>query len=43
MEEGDFVTVLQREDDVWWCGQTADGRMGMFPATYVEPCEGDDP
>ena len=43
MVEGDIVMVLQREDDVWWCGQTDDGRTGMFPATYVEPYDGDDP
>ena len=33
--EGDIVTVVAREDDVWWCGQSH-GKMGMFPSTYVE-------
>jgi hypothetical protein len=34
--EGDIVTLVAKEDDVWWCGQVK-GRMGMFPSTYVEP------
>ena len=42
--EGDMVTILQREDDVWWMGQKLnDGQSGMFPAAYVELYEGDDP
>jgi len=38
--EGDIVTVVAKEDDVWWCGQCK-SKMGMFPSTYVEPYEGD--
>ena len=38
LREGDIVTIVTKEDDVWWCGQTQ-GRMGMFPSTYVEPYE----
>ena len=35
MEEGDIITVIAKEDDVWWCGQSK-GKMGMFPSNYVE-------
>lgn len=35
LEEGDIITVIAKEDDVWWCGQSK-GRMGMFPSNYVE-------
>jgi hypothetical protein len=35
LEEGDIVTVIAKEDDVWWCGQCK-GKMGMFPSNYVE-------
>ena len=34
-EEGDIITVIAKEDDVWWCGQIK-GKIGMFPSTYVE-------
>ena len=34
--EGDILTVVAKEDDVWWCGQCK-GKMGMFPSNYVEP------
>ena len=30
------MTVVAKEDDVWWCGEL-DGKMGMFPSAYVEP------
>lgn len=36
LHEGDIVTVIGKEDDVWWCGQVGE-RIGMFPAAYVEP------
>jgi proline-serine-threonine phosphatase interacting protein 1 len=36
LAEGDILTVLGKEDTVWWCGQL-NGKIGMFPATYVEP------
>lgn len=35
LEEGDIVTVIAKEDEVWWCGQCK-GKMGMFPSNYVE-------
>ncbi len=41
--EGDVITIISREDDVWWCGQLSDGRKGMFPSAYVQGLEGDDP
>lgn len=37
LEEGKIVTVITKEDDVWWCGQLDDGKTGMFPAAYVTP------
>ena len=36
--EGSVISVVAKEDDVWWCGQL-DGRTGMFPAAYVETYE----
>lgn len=35
LQEGDIVTVVAKEDDVWWCGQCKN-KQGMFPCTYVE-------
>lgn len=35
---GDAVHVLDHgtaTDDQWWFGQTADGRLGLFPRSYV--------
>ena len=37
LDEGAIVTVVTKEDDVWWCGQLEDGKTGMFPAAYVAP------
>ena len=36
--EGDIVTLIAKEDEMWWCGQVR-GQVGMFPSTYVEPYE----
>ena len=36
--EGDRIHILDHgdeTDDQWWFGQTADGRMGLFPSNYV--------
>lgn len=38
-KKGDLVTVLDHgteTDDQWWFGQTADGRLGLFPRNYVQ-------
>lgn len=35
LNEGDIVTIVSKEDDVWWCGHIG-GKQGMFPSTYVE-------
>ena len=34
--EGDIVTLIAKEDELWWCGQVR-GLVGMFPSAYVEP------
>lgn len=31
---GDFVRVVSKDDDLWWCGEK-DGHTGMFPTSYV--------
>ncbi|KAI9318442.1 Peroxin 13, N-terminal region-domain-containing protein [Dichotomocladium elegans] len=42
MKKGDIVAILSKNDAVtnqpsqWWRGRLRDGRMGMFPANYVE-------
>lgn len=35
---GDTVLVTKQEGE-WWEGQTEDGRVGIFPASFVEPIE----
>ena len=35
LAEGDIITVVGREDEIWWCGNL-NGRIGMFPSSYVE-------
>ncbi|KAI7851352.1 Peroxin 13, N-terminal region-domain-containing protein [Circinella umbellata] len=42
LKKGDIVAILSKTDPVsnqqsqWWRGRLRDGRMGMFPANYVE-------
>ncbi|KAI8378063.1 Peroxin 13, N-terminal region-domain-containing protein [Radiomyces spectabilis] len=42
LQKGDIVAILSKMDPVtnqlsqWWRGRLRDGKMGMFPATYVE-------
>ncbi|KAI8518417.1 Guanine nucleotide exchange factor vav2 [Branchiostoma belcheri] len=38
LQEGEKVTILSKAggDQGWWKGQTAEGKMGYFPSTYVE-------
>ncbi|EJD43005.1 BAR-domain-containing protein [Auricularia subglabra TFB-10046 SS5] len=33
---GDEITVLNEVAEEWWQGETADGRRGLFPCSYVE-------
>jgi len=33
-KRGDIITVTDRSDQHWWCGEIAD-RKGLFPNTYV--------
>ena len=35
LNDGDIITVLTKEDEVWWYGEIK-GRRGMFPKAYVE-------
>lgn len=32
------IKVLEQSNDNWWKGEL-NGRVGVFPATYVEPCD----
>lgn len=34
----DRIKVLEQSNDNWWKGEI-NGRVGVFPATYVEPIE----
>lgn len=39
-KEGDRVRVLDHgdaNDPNWWLGETADGRVGLFPSNYTKP------
>ncbi len=33
---GDVFTKLEDEDDQGWCKGRVGGRIGLYPATYVE-------
>nr|XP_037281605.1 intersectin-1-like isoform X2 [Rhipicephalus microplus] len=37
-QKGDVLVVLSKEDSSWWKGELA-GRVGLFPANYVEPLD----
>ena len=32
---GDVINVHDKQEDGWWLGE-CDGKIGIFPATYVE-------
>jgi len=34
--EGEYIYDVEPIDDGWWRGTTADGKRGLFPASYVE-------
>ena len=34
----DRIKVLEQSNNNWWKGEL-NGRVGLFPATYVEPLE----
>jgi len=36
VQQGDLIAVLDKTGD-WWRGRMRDGRVGIFPANYVEP------
>ncbi len=36
LDEGDVVTVLERDEGGWWRGEKVDGTRGLFPYNYVE-------
>ena len=36
---GDIINVYDKQEDGWWQGELG-GRVGMFPATYVEEFSG---
>ena len=38
-KSGDEFEKLEDEDEHGWCKGKKDGRVGFYPATYVEPCD----
>ena len=44
LTENDIVTVISKipngDEDGWWLGEL-NGKSGVFPASYVEDCEGE--
>ena len=37
MKDGEIVTIIGRlPGNLWWEGESADGRIGTFPYNYVE-------
>lgn len=35
-EPGDIISAVETVDKAWWRGFSKDGRLGLFPANYVE-------
>ena len=35
LKEGDFITILHKNDDGWWEGINGNGHQGVFPSNYV--------
>merc|ERR1712080_548119 len=33
---GDVITEIDQFDEGWWTGRAPDGKVGMFPANYVQ-------
>lgn len=33
----DVITDIDKVDEGWWKGRGPDGRVGLFPANYVNP------
>lgn len=38
LKQGDTVKILAKDDSGWWAGER-NGRIGLFPANYVEEIE----
>ncbi|KAL6066288.1 Signal transducing adapter molecule 2 [Balamuthia mandrillaris] len=38
LRENDIICVLSKDPSGWWKGQ-CNGRIGMFPSNYTEPCD----
>ena len=36
VQRGDIVEVMEKPDPQWWRAQSADGQIGVLPATYLE-------
>lgn len=36
--KGEPLRVLAKPEEQWWTAQRADGRVGMIPVPYVQPC-----
>jgi hypothetical protein len=36
-QENSLIYVLKKNDDGWWEG-VLNGKTGLFPGNYVEPC-----
>ena len=34
--KGDIVTVLDKIEENWWKGKKTNGRVGIFPVSYVK-------
>ncbi|KAI8840462.1 hypothetical protein BJ741DRAFT_530497, partial [Chytriomyces cf. hyalinus JEL632] len=38
--EGELITTIEKLDEGWWQGTNGAGRVGLFPAAYVEEVNG---
>lgn len=36
---GEEISVLYKDNDMWWMGELGNGQQGFFPANYVAGCE----
>ncbi len=41
---GDVIEVHEKQDDGWWMGRMkSNGQVGIFPATYVQEIDAEEP
>jgi len=39
MDEGEIITLIEKDDSGWWVGRNQKGQVGTFPSNFVETVE----